>query len=121
MSEGNNTSEEIVYSDVIMTEYFMYDPKTLLFTGNVLTVSQPNNATTVPATGFFNTPKWDSDSEKWFDPTTTSRDEQIANLTQQLANSQLLQAKTNAQLIKQNAALVKQVNDLQAKKETTNG
>lgn len=121
MPEENSTSEEIVYSDVILTEYFMYDPKTFLFTGNVSVASQPDNSTTVPATGFFNTPKWNADSQKWFDPLTTSKDEQVAKLAQQLATSQILQAKTNAQLIQQNAMLVKQVADLQSEKETTNG
>lgn len=121
MSKENSTGEEIVYSDVIMTEYFMYDPTTLLFTGNKLAASRPDNATEVPATGFFNTPKWDSDNQKWFDPSITSSDEQVANLARQLATSQLSQVKINAQLIRQNAALVKQVNDLQVAKEATNG
>lgn len=110
-SDFTKTSE---YSDVILKEYFLYDPDTFLFLGNISAVSQPNNSTLVPAFGFFNTPKWDPLTEKWSDPTNKNNDEKIAEIAQTLATSKVEQNKTNA-------LLLKKIAELTIEKENTNG
>ena len=73
-----------------MKNYFKYNPNTFYFVGIEFSDVQPNNSTDISAFGFENNPKFNVDSDEWYDPLAVDVQKDFnASVIKQLAQLQL--------------------------------